>query len=59
MGPLPGFGELVLDRGRSRLGRVDDVGVPTKELLRRRVEGSRGVAIVDMTQSRHALYCTS
>lgn len=48
MGPLPGLGELVLERGMSRLGRVEDVGVPTKELLRRREEGSLGVAMVDI-----------
>lgn len=52
IGPLPGLGELVLDRGMSRLGRVEDVGVPTKELLRRREEGSRGVAMVDMVGTR-------
>lgn len=48
--PAFGFGELVAERGRSRLGRVEEVGVTMawEEGVRRKVDGSRGVAIVDM-----------
>jgi hypothetical protein len=46
-----GLGELVADRGMSRLGRVDEVGVTMawEDGVRRKVEwGSLGEAIVDM-----------
>lgn len=48
--PELGFGELVVERGRSRLGRVEEVGVTTawEEGVRRKAPGSRGVAMVDM-----------
>ena len=56
-GAADGLGELEEDRGTSRLGRVEEVGVVLELLLRawdelmRRERGvpvSRGVAIVDM-----------
>lgn len=48
--PVLGFGELVVERGRSRLGRVEEVGVTTAwdEGVRRKEDVSRGVAMVDM-----------
>lgn len=50
-GALPGTGELAADRGTSRLGRAEEVGVVMawEEVDRLRAErGSLGVAIVDM-----------
>lgn len=48
--PVLGFGELVVERGRSRLGRVEEVGVTMAcdEGVRRKDDGSRGEAMVDM-----------
>src|SRR5205085_2086259 len=45
-----GFGELVAERGASRDGRAEPVGVMASEFMRRGrgVEGTRGDAIVDM-----------
>lgn len=52
----PGFGELVTERGRSRLWRAEDVGVTLRwaEGVRLREE-ARGVAIVDMVDGWIAL----
>lgn len=57
-GAAEGLGELDADRGTSRLGRVEEVGVVLEllracdELMRRErgVPVSRGVAIVDMLE---------
>lgn len=60
MAPLARFGELVTERGISRLGRADEVGVATacEELVRRKVvEGSLGEAIVDMLDSDRMIFC--
>lgn len=61
--PVLGFGELVVERGRSRLGRVEEVGVTMAwEGVRRKEDVSRGVAMVDMVGGRRdefaiVVYC--
>ena len=42
------FGDPSVDRGRSRLGREEDVGVEMRGIRRPLTEVSRGLAIVDI-----------
>lgn len=53
--PVLGLGELVVERGRSRLGRVEEVGVTMAcEGVRRKEDVSRGVAMVDIVDGWRA-----